>query len=247
MTLLVALKGRDGLVLAADSRGTFGDPSGTTAQNDSMQKAHVLSRHVAALAAGAGEVGALLAREATQEIAGANLDGVTPVMEALRTTVRAKYDEWFPTVPAIPAPQLAQTGQVATRPGLIFIVAGFEQAAPGQLAEPRIYQLQSPSDFAPMLHDYGFAVAGVPQYALYLLNRLYEPNRTAEELTALAVYAITETASQDGKVGGPVKVITVQPDIGCMALAQEGVDEVISRNEARSSALRDSFYKRSKP
>lgn len=52
MTLLVALKGQDGLVLAADSRGTFGDPRGVTAQNDTQQKAHVLSRHFAVLTAG---------------------------------------------------------------------------------------------------------------------------------------------------------------------------------------------------
>ena len=56
MTLLVALQGQDGLVLAADSRVTFGYPSATTAQNDSMQKAHILARHVAVLAAGANEV-----------------------------------------------------------------------------------------------------------------------------------------------------------------------------------------------
>jgi hypothetical protein len=46
MTLLVALKGTDGLALAADSRGTFGDPRGVTAQNDSQQKAHILAPHV---------------------------------------------------------------------------------------------------------------------------------------------------------------------------------------------------------
>ena len=64
MTLLVALKGQDGLVLAADSRGTFGDPRGVTAQNDSQQKAHILSKHVAALQAGASEVGALIIQHA---------------------------------------------------------------------------------------------------------------------------------------------------------------------------------------
>jgi hypothetical protein len=46
-TLLVALKGKDGLVLAPDSRGTFGDPRGVTAKNDIQQKAHVLALHVA--------------------------------------------------------------------------------------------------------------------------------------------------------------------------------------------------------
>ena len=104
MTLLVALAGQDGLVLAADSRGTFGDPTQTTAQNDSMQKAHVLSKHVAALFAGSGEVGALLAEEAKATISSSGTDGVTPVMESLRSTCRQKYNEWFQTVAAIQLP-----------------------------------------------------------------------------------------------------------------------------------------------
>lgn len=36
MTLLIALKGKDGLVMASDNRGTFGDPRGVTAQNDAQ-------------------------------------------------------------------------------------------------------------------------------------------------------------------------------------------------------------------
>ena len=59
MSLLVVLKGKDGLVLAADSRGTFGDPRGITAQNDNQKKAHILSPHVAVLAAGSAELGTL--------------------------------------------------------------------------------------------------------------------------------------------------------------------------------------------
>jgi 20S proteasome alpha/beta subunit len=96
-----------------------------------------------------------------------------------------------------------------------------------------------------MLHDYGFAVAGVPQYALYLLNRLYEPDRGVDELTALAVYVITETASQDGKVGGPIKVVTFRADTGCEALDEHAVLAVLDENRMRSQALRDSFYEES--
>jgi 20S proteasome alpha/beta subunit len=239
VTLLVALRGQDGLVLAADSRGTFGDPSGTTAQNDSMKKAHILAPHVAALAAGSGEVASLLILEATKTVGA--MDGVTPVMEHLRDTARTKYNEWFPTVAAIQPPALLMTGQAPSRPGLSFLVAGYE-IADGGVSDPKVYQLISQNDFAPMLHDYGFAVAGVPQYALYLLNRLYEPDRSVEELTSLAVYVITETASQDGKVGGPVKVVTVRVDDGCEALNEAAVVGVLDGNSVRSQSLRDSFY-----
>jgi 20S proteasome alpha/beta subunit len=96
-----------------------------------------------------------------------------------------------------------------------------------------------------MLHDYGFAVQGIAQYALYLLNRLYESDRTVEELTPLAVYVITETASQDGKVGGPVNVITIEAgERGCQCVAPDAVLKVQEANTSRSKALRDSFYRK---
>lgn len=244
MTLLVALAGKDGLVLAADSRGTFGDPRGVTAQNDSQQKARVLAPHVAVLSAGAGEVGALIVQQVEQDVTARGLDGVTEVMNVLRETTRENYNNWFPTVPAIGAPQLVATGQAPSRPDLVFIVAGYEHGSHEEAEQTRIYQLASATDFSPMAHDYGFAVAGVAQYALYLLNRLYEADRTVQELAALAVYVITETASQDGKVGGPVKVITIDPKEGCQVLDAKTVSEIVRNNEARSTALRDSFYER---
>lgn len=244
MTLLVALAGTDGLALAADSRGTFGDPRGITAQNDSQQKAHILAPHVAVLIAGAGELGSLLIAQVVAEIQQQGLDGVTPVMDFLRNHCRTRYNEWFPTVPAMQAPALAQTGQVPVRPEIICLVAGYELDPEGHVAAPKMYQIASGMDFAPMLINYGFSVAGVAQYALYLLNSLYEPDRSVQELTALAVYVITETASQDGKVGGPVNVIIVRPGDGCHLLAAEEVQNVQTANETRSSTLRDSFYER---
>lgn len=43
--MIVALQGKDGLVMAADSRGTVGDPRGLTAVNDSYAKIFKLSMY----------------------------------------------------------------------------------------------------------------------------------------------------------------------------------------------------------
>jgi 20S proteasome alpha/beta subunit len=239
MTLLVALKGSDGMVLAADSRGTFGDPRGVTAQNDSMQKAHILSSHVAVLAAGSGELGAMVIDKVRGKVTQDGTDWATPVTNVLRDVVREQYNGWFPSVPAMQAPALVQAGQVAARPELAFLAGGYEDDGTA-----RLFSLVSPLDFAPMLHDYGFAVQGVAQYALYLRNRLYEADRSIEELTPLAVYVISETASQDGKVGGPVNVISISPTEGCQQLSADEVADVQRINETRSQSLRDSFYDR---
>ncbi|HSW00839.1 MAG TPA: hypothetical protein VLI39_11745 [Sedimentisphaerales bacterium] len=242
MTLLLALKGENGMVLAADSRGTFGDPRGVTAQNDSMCKTFILASHVAAIEAGSSELGATVLKQTQNAIAAQpGMDGIETIVPILHQTARKLYDTWFPSLPqtAMPSPQ---TGGVIGRPDLIFIIGGYERDQSGNFSRPVIYQLNSALNFAPMIHDYGFAVAGVATYALYLLNRLYQADRKAqEELAPLAVYAISETASQDGKVGGPIRVVIVSPT-GSKELSVSEVDEIVKRNATKTTALRNNFY-----
>lgn len=238
MTLLVALKGADGLVVAADSRGTFGDPRGVTAQNDSQKKLYVISKYAAILTSGSGELGATI----MQEVAAAlkNVTGVTPVMDTLRAHVRGRYGDWFARFaiqPGLPMP---------VRPDVAFIIAGYDVDAASSPTEQKIFQLISQTDFAPMLHNYGFALSGVAQYALYLLNRLYEKDSTVEQLKALAAYVITETASQDGKVGGRVQMATIAPTQECKELNAADVDQILAENERKGEALKASFFRGAK-
>jgi 20S proteasome alpha/beta subunit len=234
VTLLVALRGNDGIVVAADSRGTFGDPRAVTAQNDAQKKLYRASRHAAILTAGSGELGATIMAEALTLIQ--ETDGVSAVLDKTRTLVRTKYGEWFPNF----ALQINQAG-TPVRPDLALLIAGYD-AVQGAPPEQKIFQILSGLDFAPMLHNYGFALVGVAQYALYLLNRLYQDNSSIEQLKPLAAYVITETASQDGKVGGPVQMATITPADGCVALAQAAVDAIIAENTAKNTNLKDSFF-----
>jgi len=242
VTLLVALRGKDGIVAAADSRGTFGDPRGVTAQNDSQQKVHLVSAHAAVLMAGSGELGTQLVTEIAALARQQRMDGATQAMQLVRQIARARYAEWFPHLPPAVPPGMAGIG----RPELAFMVAGYDADAGGQYTVPRLYQVISVLDFPPTLHEYGFALSGIAQYALYLLNRLYEPDRSLKDLLALAVYVITETASQDGKVGGPVRVVTVTPERGGVTLTDDEVRKIHESNEERGAALRKSFYTSSK-
>jgi hypothetical protein len=59
----------------------------------------------------------------------------------------------------------------------------------------------------------------------------------------LAAYVITETASQDGKVGGPVQMATITPG-GTKELEQPEISSIIKSNEAKSIALKGSFFTR---
>lgn len=238
MTLLVCLRGSDGLVFATDSRGTFGDPRGTTAQNDTQKKLFHVNRHTVVLTAGSGELGANLMREAQPSLDQLPAKSATATMGALRAFAMQKYGEWFPGFGVQPVPG----APIPVRPDLALIVGGYDLDGSGQATTPRIYSLISGLNFAPMLHDYGFALQGVAQYALYLLNRLYENAQPIAKLENLAAYVITETASQDGKVGGPVQVAIVSPNTGVQVRSPAQVQALIGTNQNVGTALKTAFY-----
>lgn len=64
-----------------------------------------------------------------------------------------------------------------------------------------------------------------------------------EQLRALAAYVITETATQDGKVGGPVQMAIITPADGTRELPQNEIDEILTKNERKNTGLQDSFFK----
>jgi 20S proteasome alpha/beta subunit len=159
-------------------------------------------------------------------------------MEVIRETAVQRYSEWFPGFALQPMPGV----QVPVRPDLALIVAGYDLDSQGKPTEQKIYTLISGLAFAPMLHDYGFALQGIAQYALYLLNRLYEQERRVKQLQRLAVYVIIETASQDGKVGGPLQVATILKEGGAAVHKDTETEAWVNRTARLTNAIRTSFY-----
>jgi len=237
MTLTVCLQGNDGFVLASDSRGTFGDPRSVTAQNDTIKKVYLV-RNVGILSAG-GEQGNMIIEDVAKAVETENINDATKIMEKIREVGRKRFNEWFPAFPFLPVP-----GQSTAfmRPQLQMIIAGYDVEEKKKI--PRIYSMMSNYDFAPNLHDFGFTLGGVPQYALYLLNRLYSRDMDVASLKHLAAYVVTETASQDGKVGGPVQMGVIPLDEEAHMINKEEIDSIVVENEKRSKELRDLFRKR---
>lgn len=197
MSLAITIQTDGGVTVASDSRGTFGDPRGVTGANDTIQKVYGLTKYTAMAVAGANEIGAALLDLLIPTTRETNLEGIDDILEATRQLFRQKYNEWFPNLPAMPSPQAPHL----QRPGLVVILAGYKMSDDGEPTEARLYNLMSQLDFAPSLSNYGFAIIGVPQYTIYLLNRLYSRNMSLQSAAELAAYCISETATQDGKMG----------------------------------------------
>ncbi len=224
MTLLVALKSSDGLVMAADSRGTIGDPRGLTAINDNQTKLFRLGKCGLAIA-GASEMGAALIDELRRQ----GLAEPGDVDTAIATLVPASanlFSLWFREIPA------------HQRAGVVLMIGGY-RAVRNEVTEPLMYLLNSQTNFAPQLFS-DTCLAGVPQYAIYLVHRYYDKNISIPKATALAEYLITETASQDPKVGGKIDIATITSR-GFRRLTENQVLAVHKRNEALNRKLRGFF------
>lgn len=85
-------------------------------------------------------------------------------------------------------------------------------------------------------------MGGIPQYATYLVHRLFDERMKISHLINLAVYVISETATQDPKVGGPIRVATISKEKGYLELSEEDVHKIQIRNEDHNKELRGFFY-----
>ena len=160
LTLVVVLKGPDGVVLAADSRGTIGDPRGLTAINDTYEKLFRLTKFTGVVSFGAAELSSQMMDIVNNHPNIRNLDeerDIKKIVEVFRQGLTRIYQDWFRQTP----PQ--------QRPTLGYIVGGLDENGDG-----RVYTLVSNLEFAPQYHIKGSGLGGVPQYAVYLVHKLYD-------------------------------------------------------------------------
>lgn len=222
------------MVLAADSRGTIGDPRGLTAINDSYTKLFKLSDYCGITVAGASELAATLVDELRTKLQHGKHVYADQILKETRNLVRARYDDWFSKF------------KIDERPGVHTLITGYHKDAGASLI-PRTYLLASSMDFAPQLSPNGNMMAGVPQYAIYLMHRLYNPAMGVADLVRLAAYLISETATQDPKVGGPIRIASITEDSGFRELDSPEVLEIIKLNEEQNTKLRNFFFEETKP
>lgn len=235
MSLCLVLQSKDSIILASDSRATIGDPRGMTTSNDTVKKVFQISKKIGLVIAGSGDVGyslvEMLRPKMTEET------DADMAIETCRATCLQAYREWFPTsFQPIPSPQGVQ---FIPRPDVLITLAGFTAE---KIPKIVILNSQVIFNFAPQPTTMGFSAIGVVPLAVYLLNRLFKPDAPAKVVKELAAYCILETASQDGKVGGPIQVAEIMPFEGFRDVVGKELNEVLKAAEAHRNKLRDSFY-----
>ena len=225
MTLALAIMAKEGIIVAADSRGTVGDPRGLTAVNDTQQKLFQFGK-CGLVIAGASEVALAIIDELGKRKL-AEPDNIDKGLSAFGEAA-AFCDDWYKGI----APD--------KRPGALFILAGYRPSDSDADPTPFVFLLNSNTRFSPQLCNNYPMMIGVPQYAVYLSHRYYGPGISCQNAAALSEYLISETASQDPKVGGPIHIAAVKPG-GFEKLADEAVKELSGRNAELNERLKTFF------
>lgn len=229
MTLIVAMKANAAIIMGADSRGTIGDPRGLTAINDTFQKLFPLGSCGIGVA-GASEMGAVLLDEFQKRHVGNSSNSIDEAMTEVIQNAAQCFNEWFGAIPP------------SQRPAVLLTLAGYRFPA-GQEPIPMTYLLNSQANFAPQLIGHLPCLSGIPQYAVYLSHRYYDPSISVERAKVLTEYLIVETASQDPKVGGRIRMAEITPTDGYRELTEEEVSGIHDSNEALNEFLREYFLR----
>ncbi len=189
MTLVLALAGTDGVVLAGDRRTAIEEEE-RRLLTDTSRKIFQVSDHVGVALCGRGDLGVYLIEKLIREAREREIDGISSLFEFAPQFLIAAYDE------------VTHRIQSGSKPPVGFIFAGLDRDAWGIYSQPRICSIYEWEGFQPLISTTGWDASGIVWIAEYLISRFYAPSMTVGQLCELASLAISETASEDSRVGG---------------------------------------------
>ncbi|HNT27496.1 MAG TPA: hypothetical protein PKH10_04865 [bacterium] len=227
MSLVVAIQVESNdVILAADRRGTIGDPRSLVALDEGVSKLQKYGTQAVIGIVGTPAAVITPIRLAQETIAA---NPAAHPLTVLTGTLKAHYHEHFGLRPYITEKPL-----VDARPVAIVLYADRRPHGQG------LFQLPSPNNFTAMSDDRPYLMAGVSQYALYLFQRLWKQNFTIEEAKYLAAFLICETSKLDPKVG-PTPDILSLTEAGIQRSSEDEIAQIMVENTRRFDSFAESF------
>ena len=219
MTLAIALRTINGLVLGADSRvtsvGLINDMP-TPITRDVSEKFLQVNRDVGVLTYGLADPGyggiSRLVATAKQNPSGA-FTTYSGISRNAASVFKEEYESW----------RLKQTSPILAPVG--FILAGYDSVESNKF---RVTSYQSP-DFTANESVPPAFLAGQWHVSQYLIQRLYSPELTVETVVDMAVFLFLETMCVEETVGGPIQLATVTLERGFQRLHEDDIQQVIRR------------------
>lgn len=223
MTLALALRGSDGLVLAADSRVSGGEPGSA----DISQKFLQVNRDLGVLTYGLAIPGERGMRELINSVNPPyqrRLAYFSEIAEIAGKVFRQAFEKWIG--------EMRERDVDVSGLSVGFILAGYDSNETNQF---RILHYKSPRFEQ---DDRSDILAAQWHISKYLTDLFLYAEMSVEELKQLVVLCLTETAAVERSVGGPIQMATVTLSEGYKRLHDEEINRVLAQNQPRHAALK---------
>ena len=230
MTLAMALRGCDGLVLATDSRVTKrairGPGKLEISTADTSEKFLQVNRDTGVMTYGLANPGYQSISHLVQHAKQKPLLYFSDVVKAAQQIFGQEFQKW--------SKREVKKGRRVDEPGIMvgYILGGYSS----ETNSFEICHWESPK-FEMIKHG-PFLIAAQWHIARFLMTHLYYPEISVRQLTEFAVFVMVETASAERTVGGPIQLATVTLDRGFQRIPGRDVEQSVQKNQKRFSDFR---------
>lgn len=221
MTLAMALRAIDGLVLATDSRIT-----GRGGTADVSEKFLQVNRDIGVLTYGLAQPGYEGISQLVSEVNRNQWAHFSKIAEEAARIFQNSYASWL------------ERQKEKRFYGVVgFILAGYDNLETNQF---RIMHYEITPDLQEPFRKRaisGDLLAAQWHIARYLLTKFYYPEITVNELAELAVFLIAETMIVEETVGGPIQMATITQTVGFQRVHQQDIIRMLQSHQKRFAYL----------
>lgn len=225
MTLAMALRAYDGLVLATDSRATGGPHQ----SDDTSEKFLQVNRDIGVMTYGLAVPGYTGISRLVETVKSKReeLTYFKPIADAAGDIFRTEHASWLNEEKQQGREIPADLNKVG------FILGGYDSAT----NQFKISHWESP-EFHKQEFPEGYLLAAQWHLARFLINKLFYPEVSVEQLSELAVFLLVETSISEPTVGGPLQLATITLSQGFQRLHEKDIDEILRRSQKRFCLFR---------
>lgn len=224
MTLAIAIKALDGLVMATDTRKT-----GRAGAADDSDKLMPVNRDIGVLTYGLAEPGHICMTRLIAEVESKRWAHFTLIASEAKRIFQESYDEW------------AAKQEAKRMPGSLgFILGGYDHLGSRQFRIVHYQLLPTPDKplgmFTAQLTE-GQVLAAKWHVAQYMFRKMYYPEMTVDEVAGLSAILLAETMVVEPMVGGDMELAVVTRERDFENLHAEEVAALLRSAQSRFAAI----------
>ena len=223
MTLAIAARATNGLVMAADSRMSVVHEGVTTATMDFSDKFLQINRDVGAMTYGLAIPGFAGISRLIQDGRASRPDFATyaQVVQRAPDIFRSEWEKFREDHEDVD--------------GLVgFVIGGYDMVETNQF---RVHSFVSSDDFVGQENQQPLFLAAQWHLSQYLGDMLYHEHMTVEAVAELVVFMVQATSTISEGVGGPIQLATVTTEAGFQSIHPSEVNNILERNARRYSRI----------